>query len=797
MLHAGHVEVTTVPGHGTTVRVILPRAPLPSAPPRVLPREEVRTPTTSLRILVVESDPSAREFLRTCLAEDGHQVAVAANGAEAIGWCRTSDSPLDVLVTDLFLPDVNALEIATLLREQSPDLRLVLLSDGQTRRRRRARGCSGGRQTFYGGRAVACHSPGGPSRHGGLDPQPSARPVDSVNVTPDRPTRRGQAAATMQKGSLRASENADASLREMLAHLNVIDAGIARIGESNGTEVTGAARDLLSRLELIAFLAARVQVHEVHPVTDSLEELVLAAQLQPLRRPETSMPRFDTASTSLCSHSRRHAPYARPPRGGFARRDRRPSRACRSNNQQSRRDQPLRIQGRGAIIESPPAMFPPVSPSVLLITSRAQFDAAEVRASSADAIVVQATENDRLLSAVLTTRADLPIVVLQDVDEAGALALIAQGADDVLRAAATVPEIASAVRFAMARRQRTSPRRTSTSQAAVSFPDAPHLQAIARLSGGIAHEFNNLLTVVEAHVEQLRQGLPDPTDLRTAADGIAAAAREAAMLTRQLLAFGRQQTLMPAPVEMNGLIADAAPSLRARLGEASRLSPSFHGTCRRSASIATRCWKSSRTSPRRRASRCRGRQLHHRHRRPRGHRRRTASSPVAAGRTFRAAAGHRYRSRHGGTGASARVRAVLCASPSGRGKGLTMSSVYGVVKQSGGYIWADSRVDKGTTVTILLPPRDNGPGAARRTTGEAGTDSLSRADRRRHRRGPADADQHAGVARLLGTAASTGEEALEFARTLRFDLLLTDVALPGRSGPELAREFRQTLRAFR
>lgn len=88
----------------------------------------------------------------------------------------------------------------------------------------------------------------------------------------------------MQKGNLRARDNADASLREMLAHLNVIDAGIARIGESNGIEVTSAARDLLSRLELIAFLATRIQVHAVPPVTDSLEELVLAAQLQPLRR---------------------------------------------------------------------------------------------------------------------------------------------------------------------------------------------------------------------------------------------------------------------------------------------------------------------------------------------------------------------------------------------------------------------------------------------------------------------------------------------------------------------------------
>lgn len=131
MLHAGHVEVTTAPGLGTTVRVILPRAPLPPQPLRVPSREEPRMATASLQVLVVESDPAAREFLRNALAEEGHRVAVAGNGAEAIGWCRTNAMPLDVLVTNLFLPDVNALEIATLLREQSPAMRLVLLSDGQ------------------------------------------------------------------------------------------------------------------------------------------------------------------------------------------------------------------------------------------------------------------------------------------------------------------------------------------------------------------------------------------------------------------------------------------------------------------------------------------------------------------------------------------------------------------------------------------------------------------------------------------------------------------------------------------
>jgi two-component system cell cycle sensor histidine kinase/response regulator CckA len=130
------------------------------------------------------------------------------------------------------------------------------------------------------------------------------------------------------------------------------------------------------------------------------------------------------------------------------------------------------------------------------------------------------------------------------------------------------------------------------------------------------------------------------------------------------------------------------------------------------------------------------------------------------------------------------------ASPAGRGTGLAMSSVYGVVKQSGGFIWADSRVNKGTSVTILLPLLDTTPRRLERP------EKPSRTALRVLLVEDTDAVRQTltGMLEYHGfavTPASTAEEALEFARTLRFDLLLTDVALPLSSGPQFASEFRR------
>jgi len=129
LLHAGHVEVSTSE-QGTTFRVVLPRAPMPAPPAREATCAEPCSSDTQPRVLLVAQEPSNRDFLAGCLRADGYQVAVATNGAEALGWSLTADAPLDVLITDLFLTDLHGLEVATRLRDRWPDLRVVFLSDG-------------------------------------------------------------------------------------------------------------------------------------------------------------------------------------------------------------------------------------------------------------------------------------------------------------------------------------------------------------------------------------------------------------------------------------------------------------------------------------------------------------------------------------------------------------------------------------------------------------------------------------------------------------------------------------------
>src|SRR5262245_34675721 len=118
------------------------------------------------------------------------------------------------------------------------------------------------------------------------------------------------------------------------------------------------------------------------------------------------------------------------------------------------------------------------TPSVLLVTVPPSFDVATLKATTAEAIVVRALEGDVPVEALATARPDLPLVVLDDADEARTIALIAQGADSVLPARAAMHEIAQAVRMAVARRAHVGRRRQALPRVSSAFGDAPQLQAI-------------------------------------------------------------------------------------------------------------------------------------------------------------------------------------------------------------------------------------------------------------------------------------------------------------------------------
>ena len=107
--------------------------------------------------------------------------------------------------------------------------------------------------------------------------QPSGSDDDSSCDAAAMAANREVRAETMQRGT-RTGDVAEVGLREMVVHLNVIDASIELVGNASGADVGPAARDFLGRLDTLAFAAARLQIAEIPRVTDALEELVLTSR---------------------------------------------------------------------------------------------------------------------------------------------------------------------------------------------------------------------------------------------------------------------------------------------------------------------------------------------------------------------------------------------------------------------------------------------------------------------------------------------------------------------------------------
>ncbi len=322
------------------------------------------------------------------------------------------------------------------------------------------------------------------------------------------------------------------------------------------------------------------------------------------------------------------------------------------------------------------------------------------------------------------------------------------------------------------------------------------MQAIGQLAGGVAHDFNNLLTVISGYSEILRKHLPesDPGSAYVAA--IQDASSRAAWLTDRLLAFSRRSVLAPKVIDLNVVVHDAEGMLRRVIGEDVRLQVDLHAGAS-PVMIDSGQWSQVILNL----------AINARDAMPRGGRLTIATAIVEADDPF---AGHQPGPGPGryarvtvsdtGCGMSPEVIARMfepffTTKEMGKGTGLGLAVVHGIVTQAGGAIGVASEVGAGTTVTISLPAAAEMPAAPAAAAGEPGAgagETILLVEDEANVRELVEFSLVSQGFRVL--SAATGEEALQrmAAHGDGVDLLVTDVVMPGgMSGHQLG----ETLRA--
>jgi hypothetical protein len=323
------------------------------------------------------------------------------------------------------------------------------------------------------------------------------------------------------------------------------------------------------------------------------------------------------------------------------------------------------------------------------------------------------------------------------------------------------------------------------------------MEAVGQLAGGIAHDFNNLLTAIGGFSEQILL-YPDQ-DPRPFAEEVLRASDRAADLTRQLLAFGRQQHLEPEVLELTGLVSDLERMLVRVIGEdvelVTQLAPDLD---------------SIRADPGQIEQTIVNLVVNARDAMPRGGHLliRTENAELRGHESIPSGSYVKMSVTDNGEGiAPENINRIFdpffTTKPPDKGTGLGLATLYGIVKQSGGYVTVDSTVGEGTTFSIFLPrcgETKRGEGAKTdKGVAEIGSECILLVE---------DEDLVRRFASLalkkLGYTvieASNGEEALKIAESYRepIALLLTDLIMPGLNGVELAKRitlFRPDIRVL-
>ena len=325
---------------------------------------------------------------------------------------------------------------------------------------------------------------------------------------------------------------------------------------------------------------------------------------------------------------------------------------------------------------------------------------------------------------------------------------------------------------------------------------AQKMEAVGRLAGGVAHDFNNVLTAIFGYADLMAEEVPPSSAARQDLDEIRKAAQRATALTGQLLAFSRQQVLAPVVLSMNDLVGDVDKMLRRLLGEDVDLRVSLASNA-----------GNVRADPGQLQQVIMNLVVNARDAMPTGGKLliETADAelteqyaelhqPVIPGQYVMLAVSDT------GVGMDAQTRARIfepffTTKEKSKGTGLGLSTVYGIVKQSGGYIWVYSEAGHGTTFKVYLPRVDapvEPQAPAREAVTVTGTETILVAEDDETLRPLAK-----GLLEKLGYTvleAENAEQALGVAGAHAgpIHLLVADVVMPGASGRELARRLAQS-----
>jgi two-component system cell cycle sensor histidine kinase/response regulator CckA len=230
------------------------------------------------------------------------------------------------------------------------------------------------------------------------------------------------------------------------------------------------------------------------------------------------------------------------------------------------------------------------------------------------------------------------------------------------------------------------------------------MEAVGRLAGGVAHDFNNLLTAIRGNAELLLADLPPDSQSREDVEEIRRAADRAAALTRQLLAFSRRQVLQPRLLDLNQSVREMERMLARLLGE--------------DVELVTRLGRELRpvrADPAQVEQVIMNLAVNARDAMPQGGVLVVCTENTELGEELRSQFSYVVPGEYvllevGDTGQGMDPRTLGMAfepffttKPTGKGTGLGLSMVYGIVKQSGGYVWIDSEPGRGTRVRVYLP----------------------------------------------------------------------------------------------